>query len=124
MKKNILHSGMKRDRIKRRMKNKIIGTQERPRLTVYRSLKAIYVQLVDDISHTTLINVSSNSKALSDEIKNAKSKVEIAKIVGHKLGKEAKTKNIEKIVFDRSGYLYHGRVKAVAEGAREEGLIF
>jgi len=80
--------------------------------------------LIDDTSQTTLFTVSSLSKSLSNEIKKTKGKVEVAKIVGRAAGKEAKERKIDKVVFDRNGYLFHGRVKAVAEGAREAGLKF
>ena len=114
----------RRARIKRHVRKHIQGTADRPRLTVFRSLKAIYAQLVDDQQQKTLLTVSSLSKSLSGEIKKTKGKVEAAKIVGKTIGEEAKKRKIERVVFDRSGYLYHGRVKAVAEGAREAGLKF
>jgi large subunit ribosomal protein L18 len=114
----------RRIRIKRHISKHIRGTSERPRLAVFRSLKAIYAQLIDDQEQKTLITISSLSKNLSGEIGKAKGKVEAAKIVGKAIGEEAKKQKIEKVVFDRSGYLYHGRVKAVADGAREAGLKF
>ncbi len=114
----------RRERIKRHIRKRVRGTSERPRLTVYRSLRAIYAQLVDDTTHRTLVTVSSLSKSLQSEIKKGKGKVEIARIVGREVGEEAKKRKIDCVVFDRSGYLYHGRVKAVAEGAREAGLKF
>ena len=114
----------RRERIKKHIRKRIKGTPERPRLTVYRSLKQIYVQLVDDTSNKTLFTVSSLSKSLNPEIKKAKSKVEKAVIVGKAAAEEAKKHKIEKVLFDRNGYQYHGRVKAVAEGAREAGLKF
>ena len=115
---------VRRQRIQRHVRKRIQGTTEKPRLSVYRSLKAIYVQLIDDVENKTLLTVASNSKEMTAEVKSAKSKIEIAKAVGKKIGEEAKNKNIDSIVFDRNGYLYHGRVKAVAEGAREAGLKF
>ncbi|NOX36129.1 MAG: 50S ribosomal protein L18 [Calditrichaeota bacterium] len=115
---------MKRlDRRKRR-KKKIIGTPERPRLVVYRSLKYIYGQIVDDTQQKTLFGASNLSKEIRDEVKKAKSKIEASRIVGQYIAKKALEKNIKKIVFDRNGYKYHGRVKALAEGAREGGLEF
>ncbi len=114
----------RRARLKSHISKHIRGTSDRPRLTVFRSLKSIYAQLIDDQGQKTLISVSSLSKNLSGEIKKAKGKVEVAKIVGKVVGEEAKKKKIETVVFDRNGYLYHGRVKAVAEGAREAGLKF
>jgi large subunit ribosomal protein L18 len=115
---------LRRERIKRHVRKRVQGTPECPRLCVYRSLKAIYAQVIDDKSNQTLYSVSSLSKSLSGEIAKTKSKVEAAKIVGQAAGEEAKKRKIEKVVFDRNGYLFHGRVKAVAEGAREAGLIF
>ncbi|MBN1782520.1 50S ribosomal protein L18 [bacterium] len=114
----------RRNRIKKRIHKKITGTAERPRLAVFRSLKGIYAQLIDDSSDKTLLAVSSQSKVLAAEISKAKGKIEVAKIVGKAIGEEAKKQKIEAVVFDRSGYLYHGRIKALAEGAREAGLKF
>lgn len=115
---------VRRQRIQRHVRKRIQGTTEKPRLTVFRSLKAIYAQLIDDTENKTLVTVASNSKELAAEISKAKSKIEVAQIVGKKIGEEAKNRNIESVVFDRNGYVYHGRVKAVAEGAREAGLKF
>ena len=115
---------VRRQRIQRHVRKRIKGTNEKPRLTVYRSLKAIYAQLIDDVENKTLFTVASNSKEMAAEVKSAKNKIEVAKAVGKKIGEEAKNKNIDSVVFDRNGYLYHGRVKAIAEGAREAGLKF
>ncbi len=114
----------KRDRIKKHIRKKIFGTPERPRLSVYRSLKHIYAQIIDDTKGNTLAFASTKSKDLQEELSNIKSKIEKAKIVGKHLAKLALEKNITKVVFDRSGYRYHGKVKAIAEGAREGGLQF
>jgi large subunit ribosomal protein L18 len=114
----------RRERIRKHISKHVRGTSDRPRLTVFRSLKAIYAQLVDDQEQKTLISISSLSKNLSGEVKKAKGKIEIAKIVGKAVGEEAKKQKIESVVFDRNGYLYHGRVKALAEGVREAGLKF
>jgi large subunit ribosomal protein L18 len=103
---------------------KVIGTAERPRLTVAKSLRNVFVQLIDDEQAITLVGVSSNSKDLQDELKSVKSKVEAAKKVGEALGRLAKEKGIERVVFDRNQFRFHGRIKAVAEGAREAGLKF
>jgi len=108
-----------RARRKRRIRGRISGTAERPRVSVYRSNKAIYAQLVDDAEARTLAAVRSaevEGKGLD--------KAAVAKKVGELLAQRAKDKGIERVVFDRSGYLYHGRVKALAEGAREGGLVF
>lgn len=115
---------VRREKIKRRIRKKIEGTTECPRLAVFRSLKHIQAQLIDDSRQKTLISVGSLSKSLQAEIKKANGKSEAAKIVGKAIGEEAKKKKISKVVFDRSGYIYHGRVKALAEGAREAGLKF
>ncbi len=111
-------------RRKKRIRKKIFGTLECPRLTVYRSLKHIYAQLIDDLNEKTLLSVSTLTKSLRKEVENTKTKAEAAKIVGKQLAKISGEKNIKKVVFDRNGYDYHGRVKALAEAAREEGLKF
>ncbi|MCL4461121.1 MAG: 50S ribosomal protein L18 [Nitrospirae bacterium] len=102
-----------------RVRKKIKGTSDRPRLTVFRSLKYIYAQLIDDNIGKTIVSASS-LKGFS----GSKDSTETAKEVGKLIGKLAIEKNIQKVVFDRSGYLYHGRIKALAEGARESGLQF
>ena len=115
---------LRRARIKKHIQKTVLGTPERPRLAVYRSLREIYAQVIDDTSSRTLLSMSSKSKPLKDAVKQAKDNKEVAHLVGKALGEEAKKLKIEKVVFDRSGYLYHGRVKALAEGAREAGLKF
>lgn len=107
-----------------RRKKKVVGTPERPRLVVYRSLKYIYGQLVDDTSRKTLIGVSNLTPELREQVAKAASKVEASRIVGSYMAKKALEMNIKRIVFDRNGYKYHGRVRAFAEGAREGGLEF
>ena len=97
------------------------GSTERPRLTVFRSNKQIYVQLVDDDSGHTLVSASSREKRLADK---KVTKIEQAKLVGELIAEKAKDAGYENVVFDRNGYLYHGRVKALAEAAREKGLKF
>lgn len=108
-------------RIKRhlRIRKNLFGTALRPRLSVYRSNKAIYAQLIDDVNGVTLASASSLIEA-----KENGGNVEGAKIVGQKIAERALDKDIKKVVFDRSGYLYHGRVKALAESARAAGLEF
>jgi large subunit ribosomal protein L18 len=100
------------------------GTTERPRLTIYRSAKHIYAQIVDDTTGRTLVSASTVSKDLREELKKATSAMEVCKMVGAQAAKRALAKNIQQVVYDRNGYLYHGRVKAVADGAREAGLKF
>ena len=113
-----------RERRHLRIRKKVAGTSERPRLTVFRSLNHIYAQLVDDLAGRTLLTVSSLDKALVSELKASKGKVAAGKLVGKALAAKAKDKGIARVCFDRGGYLYHGRVKAVADGAREGGLTF
>lgn len=103
-----------------RVRKKIQGTSDRPRLTVFRSLKYIYAQVIDDKTGNTLVSASS----LVNTTAKSKDSVLAAKEVGQALGSLAKAKNIHKVVFDRGGYIYHGRIKALAEGAREAGLEF
>ncbi len=114
----------KRALIKQRVRRLAVGTSERPRLSVYRSLKHIYAQIVDDSSGRTLVASSTLSKDLGDKVKSVKSRVEASKLVGSSLAQKAIEKNIRKVVFDRNGYRYHGNVKALADGAREGGLQF
>lgn len=111
----------KRNKIKKRIRQHVLGSTSRPRLSVFRSNKEIYAQLVDDVSGNTLASASSRDK----DVKNDKiTRIEISKLVGLSIGKKAIKAGIEKIGFDRGGYLYHGRVKSLAEGAREAGLKF
>ena len=106
-----------------RVRRKVRGTAERPRLAVYRSNRHIYAQLVDDLSGRTILTVSSLSKEVVPA-KSTKGKLEASKRVGKHIAALAKEKGIDRVCFDRGGYLYHGRVKAVADGAREGGLEF
>ena len=108
-------------RRKKRVGSKIKGTSDRPRLSVYRSNTALYTQVIDDTKAKTLFGMST--KALG-KIKTGKGKVEEANLFGEEFAKKAKAKKISKVVFDRSGYRYHGRVKAFAEGARKGGMKF
>lgn len=108
---------------KTRVRKKITGTSERPRLNVYRSNKHIYAQVIEDISGKTLVAASTISKDIKDKLKKSR-KTEAAKKVGEFVAKKAIAKGIDKVVFDRGGFLYHGRIKAVADGAREAGLKF
>ena len=107
----------RRNKIKTRIRGKISGTAERPRMSVFRSNKAIYVQVIEDLSGTTL--AAASSKGISEG-----TKVEIAAKVGVEIAKKAVEKGIAEVVFDRNGYLYHGRVKSLADAARKGGLKF
>ncbi|MCA9948432.1 MAG: 50S ribosomal protein L18 [Anaerolineales bacterium] len=112
-----------RKRRHRRIRRKISGTQERPRLNVYRSTDHIYVQVIDDVAGHTLISASTLDKELIADL-DGKNKKEQATIVGKSVAQRALDAGIKEVVFDRGGYLYHGRVKALADGAREGGLKF
>ena len=106
-----------------RIRKTIVGTIERPRLNVFRSNKHIYAQLIDDVSGATLVSASTLDKELKDQVANGGS-TEAAKLVGNLVAKRALDKGYETIVFDRGGYLYHGRIQSLAEAAREAGLKF
>ena len=106
-----------------KIRNKIQGTPERPRLNIYRSAKHIYAQVIDDATGTTLASASTADKELKDKVAEL-TKSEAAKLVGQAVGQRAKEKGINTVVFDRGGYLYHGRIKVLADSARESGLEF
>jgi len=110
----------RRVRIKHRIRKIVFGTATKPRLSVFRSNKEMYAQLVDDNAGTTLVAVSSRDK----EIEATGSKLEVAKAVGKAIAEKAQKAGLETVSFDRNGFLYHGRVKALAEAAREAGLKF
>ena len=108
---------------KSRIRKRIFGTEQRPRLSVFRSAKHIYAQLVVDSTGSTILAASTLSPDLRTEIGDL-DKSDAAKKVGQWIGKKALEKNIQRVVFDRNGFLYHGRIKALADGARESGLVF
>jgi large subunit ribosomal protein L18 len=108
---------------KSRVKKQVQGTPERPRLSVYRSSKHIYAQIVDDATGQTLAAASTMARDVRDGVKNSAT-VEAARTVGLALGRKALSRDITKVVFDRNGYAYHGKVKALADAAREAGLQF
>lgn len=110
-----------RQKIRYRIRKKISGSSAKPRLCVFRSNKDIYVQLIDDASGTTIAAASSRQKDIAAQKGN---KVTTSKMVGESIARKSQDLGIKDVVFDRSGYLYHGRIKAVAEGAREGGLVF
>lgn len=107
----------------KRVRRKVSGTTERPRLNIFRSGKNIYAQIINDLEGKTLVSSSSLDKDLKSKIKVGSNK-EAAKLVGQDIAEKAKAKGIETVTFDRAGYLYHGRVKSLADGAREGGLKF
>lgn len=113
-----------RIKVKKGLRKKIHGTAEKPRMSVYRSLNDIYVQFIDDDKHHTILAVSSLTKDLKESLASVKGKVAKSKIVGLAAAKLALEKNITTGIFDRNGFKYHGRVKALAEGMREGGLKF
>ena len=115
----------KEARIKRqqRVRKKIKGTPERPRLTVFRSTKHIYAQIIDDTQGFTLVSCGSTEEVFKS-LDKPESKCSAANTIGKMIAERAKEKGIEKVVFDRNGFLYHGRIKAVSDGAREAGLKF
>ncbi|MVN90003.1 50S ribosomal protein L18 [Mucilaginibacter aquatilis] len=110
----------RRDRIKKGIRKRISGSAERPRLSVFRSNKGIYAQIIDDVAGKTLVSASSLSKDFSSDGSKSEQSVAVGKLIAEK----AKAAGIESVVFDRNGYLYHGRIKQLAEGAREGGLNF
>lgn len=117
---------LKTGRFKRaaRIRKKISGSEARPRLTVFRSNTQIYAQIINDATGQTLVAVSSIAKDIKESKKDLKGKIEVSKLVGAAIAKKALEANITAVIFDRNGYRYHGRVKAVADAAREAGLKF
>ncbi len=111
----------RRKRIKMRIRKTVNGTSDRPRMTIFRSNKQIYVQLIDDLNSQTIVSASSREKAIEDSKMN---KIEQAQKVGGLVAEKAKAAGVSTVIFDRNGYLYHGRVKSLAEAARKGGLKF
>ena len=113
-----------REKRHRRIRKNIVGTSERPRLSVRRSTNHLYVQIIDDTAGKTLAQVSTLSSGLKDALKKSSGNVKGAAILGAAIAEKCKKEGITKVVFDRAGYLYHGRIKALAEAARKGGLSF
>jgi large subunit ribosomal protein L18 len=113
-----------REKRKKRVRRKVLGTAEQPRLSVFRSAKNIYAQIIDDTACNTLVQVSSLSSDVKNDLKGKGGNKEGAKVIGKLIALRALDKGIKKVVFDRNGFLYHGRVKSLAESARENGLEF
>ena len=109
-----------------RVRKKITGTAQRPRLAIRRSINHIYAQLIDDVDGKTIAHMASTGKEIKEKVsgKNGISKTEVSKIVGELIAEKALEKGVSAIIFDRKGYLYHGRVKALAEAVRSKGLVF
>jgi len=112
---------LKRQKIRYRIRRKVAGEAQKPRLSVFRSNKDIYAQLIDDVNGVTLAAASSREKDIAAQ---KGTKIEISKLVGQSIARKAKELGVETCIFDRGGYLYHGRVKSLADGAREGGLQF
>ena len=114
----------RRERAHLRVRARVSGTAERPRLSVYKSLRFVYAQLIDDLQGITLTAASSLEPTLKSQLGKSTGNLDAAKLVGATIAERAKERGIERVVFDRSGYVYHGKVKALAESAREKGLDF
>ena len=114
----------RRKRSHQRIRNRIQGTAARPRLAVFKSLHYIYAQVIDDQNGRTLVQANSSEAELKGSLKASPSSREAALAVGKAVAERAKSEGVEQVVFDRGGFIYHGRIKAVAEGAREKGLVF
>ena len=122
--KKVRKKRQRRQRAHQRIRRQIQGTTERPRLAVFKSLKYIYAQVIDDSTGRTLAQANSGEADLKSGLEASAGSVEAAKAVGETVAERAKAQGIEKVVFDRGGFIYHGKIKAVADGAREKGLVF
>ncbi len=120
---DLIKKRQQRERRHRRVRARVMGTQERPRLNVFRSLANIYAQVINDETGHTLVSASTVDRDVAKQVEG-KTKIESAKIVGQVLAERAKAAGVEQVVFDRGGYRYHGRIAALAEGARAGGLEF
>lgn len=118
------HRRIARSRRHARVRRKVSGSPDQPRLCVFRSLKNIYAQVIDDVSGKTMVSASSLDKEVRESLGEANGKMDMSKAVGRFVAKRAKEKGIEKVRFDRAGYRFRGRVKALADAAREGGLLF
>ncbi len=108
----------------RRIRKRVKGAAERPRLAVFRSLRHLYVQVIDDVAARTIVSISTVDKGAREQLAGTESRMERSKLLGKMLAERAKEKGVQQVAFDRGGYLYHGHIKALAEGAREGGLEF
>lgn len=122
--KRVQRKQVRKNRTRRRIRQRVAGTPERPRLTVHKSLRYIYAQVIDDTAGRTLVHASSLEGEVKGGLDGGAATKAAAKAVGSKLAERAKAQGIEQVVFDRGGYIYHGRVKELADGAREGGLRF
>lgn len=122
--KRVKRKRYRRNRAHQRIRSRVQGTSERPRLAVFKSLKHIYAQVIDDSAGRTLAQASTRDEEVRSKLESAGKHVEAAKAVGAAVAERAKARGIESVVFDRGGYIYHGKVKALADAAREQGLRF
>lgn len=122
--KKVREKRRRRKRAHLRLRQRIRGTAERPRLAVYKSLRFVYAQVIDDSNGRTLAQASSTEADLVSGLEAGSGSCEAAAAVGELLARRAKEQGVESVVFDRGGFIYHGKIKAVADGARKEGLIF
>ncbi len=122
--KKIRAKRMRRERAHRRLRNRIEGSPERPRLAVFKSLRYIYAQVIDDLNGRTLAQASSKEPELQKGLKGSTGNVDAARRVGESIAERATAAGVKSVVFDRGGAIYHGKVKALAEGARDKGLVF
>ena len=123
-KKRVQDKRFRRQRTHRRLRNRIKGSAERPRLAVFKSLRYVYAQLINDQAGTTLAQANSRESSILDKLEKGAGNAAAAKSVGETLAERALDLGIKQVVFDRAGFLYHGKVRALAEGAREKGLEF
>jgi large subunit ribosomal protein L18 len=114
----------RRERAHQRLRQRVVGTPQRPRLAVHKSLKYVYAQVIDDSSGRTLAQANSQEQAVKSEIKAGAASRQAARRVGELVAERAKSQGVERVVFDRGGYVYHGKVKEIADGARAKGLQF
>ena len=119
------HGTKNRERRHKRVRAKVYGTASRPRLSVFRSNRFVYAQVIDDTLRRTLVGMHSHAIGIGKQLKKkSMAKSDVARVVGRELAQRVLAKNIKRVVFDRGGYRYHGRIRALAEGAREGGLVF
>ena len=120
--KRVLAKQARRKKTRFRVRRRVVGTAERPRLAVYKSLRYIYAQVIDDRTGTTLVSASSQEQAIGAELAGGRANKSAARKVGEKVAERAKEKGLSRVVFDRGGHIYHGKIKEVADGARAGGL--
>ena len=122
--RDLKEKNRRRTRAHQRLRQRVNGTPERPRLAVYKSEKYTYAQVIDDLSGRTLAQANSSEAAIKGQLKGSAATREAARLVGETVAERAKSQGISKVVFDRGGYIYHGKIKEVADGARAKGLEF